>query len=334
MLKNISLLIISYIFIQTMTACEVIDGNSGSKGSASSPTDGGNGSHGESPQEEGAFACYLETCFETLPAGNLQDANRDYVYPNPNNFSDVDMRPQYIAPSYFFDLSNIDANKKIASNFKIGDFMSARKGRYGLFSSDVVTKLQSIRNNLKRAVYVTSGYRSPGYNRNTDGAARWSRHTYGDAVDFYVEGKSIDSLVQVCKNQNSSFELTYTRHIHCDWRENKLDPAFYDSSHHQPFSLLRPMTMAQIYSSQSDFNFEANGNLITVSANTPAQIEDHHDSDEIENDRLTYRWSITLPNNDVIESSDETVTLPRTAGAYKFQVIIGGTIHLEKIYQW
>lgn len=41
---------------------------------------------------------------------------------------------------------------------------------------------------------ITSGYRSPGTNRKTEGAARNSMHLYGKAVDLVMPGISIDYL--------------------------------------------------------------------------------------------------------------------------------------------
>ncbi len=58
---------------------------------------------------------------------------------------------------------------------------------------------QQIRNRLGKPMRITSWYRDPVNNRRVRGA-RDSRHLYGDAIDFYVDGYTTHSLYQFVEN--------------------------------------------------------------------------------------------------------------------------------------
>lgn len=135
---------------------------------------------------------------------DIKDAGNNYDYPNSDNFSDETLRPQYIKPTAVLDLHNIDPDIKIAPNFKLVDFMSAQKGQYGLFSSDVVSNNSIYSQCGKSAGFCDKRLQNPGYNRSVSGSASWSRHTYGDGLDFYIQGMEISELPD-CKRHNENF---------------------------------------------------------------------------------------------------------------------------------
>lgn len=88
----------------------------------------------------------------------------------------------------------------------------------------LVTILERIRHELGGPVMtVTSGYRSPAYNRCI-GGARASQHTQGRAVDFKVAGKSPREVATVIRRLHATGAITigglgvYRSWIHLDTR--------------------------------------------------------------------------------------------------------------------
>lgn len=271
-------------------------------------------------------ACYLNACFETLGITKIADPKGDYAYPNPEDFSDNSMQSQYIKPVTIIDLSHINANTKLSSHFKVVDFMSAKKGRYALFSSDVASIIQFIRNEVNRPVHITSGYRSPGYNKRIDGSAGWSRHTYGDALDFSVEGLAISDLPDFCKKHGASFTLKYESHIHCDWRKSELDPAFYDNEKKNLDPGELQGSIAKMIANQSRIVLKSTENDILLEAKLAIY--------ENEEGTPTHEWTARLPSGEIVKSTDAIFALPKLHGDYKIQVTIGGSIQLEEILLW
>ena len=60
-------------------------------------------------------------------------------------------------------------------------------------------KLVELRNVLERPVYITSGYRCPGYNREVGGVPN-SYHCIGLAVDIKVKDINLIELLEICEN--------------------------------------------------------------------------------------------------------------------------------------
>ncbi|MEL6554538.1 MAG: D-Ala-D-Ala carboxypeptidase family metallohydrolase [Cyanobacteria bacterium J06621_11] len=69
-----------------------------------------------------------------------------------------------------------------------------------------------------RPIRINSGYRDPATNRRV-GGARQSRHLYGDAVDFYVEGENVVETFQKLKNYHTHGGLAVGNgFVHIDLR--------------------------------------------------------------------------------------------------------------------
>lgn len=147
----------------------------------------------------------------------------DYEYPEP-----LDGSAAYSKPARFVDLSAVDPALALAPNFVLDEFMQEWKGRYGVYQPHVVETLQAMRSDSGGALYVNSGYRSPGYNASLEGSATWSRHMYGDAVDMYSATLSLSELGDLCESYGADYVGMYSSHVHCDWRYSPLEPAFYD----------------------------------------------------------------------------------------------------------
>jgi len=270
------------------------------------------------------IVCYPQTCFPTTPMAQIKDPN--YIYPRPPDWLSFAINRQYTSPSAILDLTVIDPSTPLSASFQVQDFMANRKGPYGLYSPLVVERMQTLVNELKKPVRITSGYRSPGYNRKVKDAAKWSRHTYGDAVDFSVAETRIADLTAYCKKYGADFTLTYPKHIHCDWRKSKLEPAFFGS---QPLHL--EDTFLQSLPSQPPE--EAVWNVTETSGQRQVAVHLMLDLDE-EEGTPTHQWTVRLPSGRVLTSSDTLLSLPKQPGTYDIQVLVGGSIQLTKIFKW
>ncbi len=148
----------------------------------------------------------------------------DYDYPEP-----LEGSPQYRKPVRFVDLSQVNESTKLAPNFALGEFMSATKGRYGLYQPHAVERIQALRDRVGAPVNVNSGYRNVSYNAGVGGAT-WSRHIYGDALDMWSSATSLDSLAGHCEALGAGYIGWYETHIHCDWRDDALNEALFGPS--------------------------------------------------------------------------------------------------------
>ena len=136
--------------------------------------------------------------------------------------------PQYKQPSNLLDLGSASSSLKVAKNFNLGEFMQASKGKYGIYSAKTVSRWQSVRSALGVALHVNSGFRSPGYNAGIAGAAKFSRHMYGDAADVTAKGKvSLSKIASTCKAKGAGYTQLYSSHVHCDWRNDPLGHDFW-----------------------------------------------------------------------------------------------------------
>jgi len=166
-----------------------------------------------------------DVCFDLVPLADIADPA--YSWPNPAGSPDP---IQYAEPNWLLDLNAASGSTKVAANFALNELMSATKGQWGVFSPQAVFKLQQVRTDLGVPLHVNSGFRSPGYNSGIDGAAKYSRHQFGDAVDVTTKGAtSLATIEQACKQNDASFTLMYDTHVHCDWRNLPLDIGYWSA---------------------------------------------------------------------------------------------------------
>lgn len=213
--------------------------DSGGESGGGEETGGETGSGGDAdevcyPGEDWAW----DMCFPLVD----WDASwgEDYDYPDPYGGS-----PQYRAPARYLDLSAIDTAVSIAPNFELSEFVSASKGQYGLFQTHVVESLQAIRDESGGPLTVNSGYRNVTYNASIGGAGS-SRHMYGDGVDLVSSTLSLSDLADVCEENGADYTQLYEAHVHCDWRDDDLDPAFYDPASAMTDRSSRPALSARL----------------------------------------------------------------------------------------
>jgi hypothetical protein len=106
------------------------------------------------------------------------------------------------------------------------------KGRYAIYQIHAVEQLQAIRDTIGGPLRVHSGYRNVSYNADVGGAT-WSRHMYGDSVDMSSSVASLNDLSDICDDLGAGYIGMYDTHVHCDWRDDILDPAFFDADRFQ-----------------------------------------------------------------------------------------------------
>ena len=159
-------------------------------------------------------------CFPLVD--HVDEMGAAYDYPDPYEGSE-----QYRAPVRYIDLDPVDHSLPLSPNFVVGEFMHRDKGQFGLYQVHAVESLQAIREATGGPVYANSGYRNVTYNEGV-GGAEWSRHMYGDAMDMYSDTVSLDELADICEDMGAGFTKLYTSHVHCDWRDDPLDFAFFE----------------------------------------------------------------------------------------------------------
>ncbi len=219
--------------------------------------------------------CYSLEC---LRVERLPSTQSEYNY----NYDGSDYR--YFTPSYFIDLEDLGSDLELDTYFKLYEFMSFKKGRYGIFSSLVVDKLSELRSFIQLPIQVNSGYRSPGYNEEI-GGVQHSRHTYGDAVDIYVAGIELEELAHLCEVFDASYTQVYESHVHCDWRDETKDDVFYDSifkeqSHQHEIVSQKPIIDIKTEENRTVFSIKG---LIKEDAGA-----------------IKIRWALTLKNGEIV----------------------------------
>ena len=78
-----------------------------------------------------------------------------------------------------------DGNVKLSANFRVKEFACADGSDPIFIDTELVTVLQKIRSHFRRAVTITSAYRTPTHNAKVGGTS-YSQHLYGKAADIKV----------------------------------------------------------------------------------------------------------------------------------------------------
>jgi uncharacterized protein YcbK (DUF882 family) len=86
---------------------------------------------------------------------------------------------------------------RISKNFNLSEFSCKCCGSVKI-DSEVVKKLQLMRDKIQKPIIITSGYRCPKHNQEVGGTDN-SYHTQGLAVDIVVDGYSLDELEMIAK---------------------------------------------------------------------------------------------------------------------------------------
>lgn len=86
---------------------------------------------------------------------------------------------------------------KLTENFNLREFACKCCGTVKI-DSELVERLQVLRNRIKRPIIITSGYRCPKHNREVHGGEN-SYHVQGLAVDIVVKDYGLDELENLAR---------------------------------------------------------------------------------------------------------------------------------------
>lgn len=92
-----------------------------------------------------------------------------------------------------------------------------------LYSPNLITVLEKIRNHFNEPVIINSGYRTPEWNTKVGGAKN-SYHMKGMAADIVVKNHNSKEVAEYASKVLSGLGggvIKYTNFVHVDVRENK-----------------------------------------------------------------------------------------------------------------
>lgn len=92
----------------------------------------------------------------------------------------------------------IDKNENLSKNFKVYEFLSPDSKEL-ILSELLVSIIQNIRDKYKKAVVITSGYRTQAFNDSLKGGIKNSEHIKGKALDFQVSGINKNDVLKYAK---------------------------------------------------------------------------------------------------------------------------------------
>lgn len=109
----------------------------------------------------------------------------------------------------------------LSKHFKAKEFQCKDNSEYLLVCKELVTILETIREHFNAPVKINSGYRTPSWNNQVNGASN-SMHCKGMAADIVVKGHSSQEIAEYA---NSIMEqggiIKYTNFVHIDVREER-----------------------------------------------------------------------------------------------------------------
>ena len=104
--------------------------------------------------------------------------------------------PSYEVPRGFVEVTDQNQDALIAPHFTLGQFVSKQAAgfpKYLVLRERLLLQLETLLETLNQrgvtatTLRVTSGYRTPHYNRVIGSETKYSRHLYGDAADIYID---------------------------------------------------------------------------------------------------------------------------------------------------
>ena len=119
------------------------------------------------------------------------------------------------------EYSKSDRSKGLSANFAVGEFgCRCTSCKTILVDEGLVERLQQVRDHFDKAVVITSGYRCAAHNAEVSGAAG-SRHTKGQAADFYIPGVAPAEIAKFAESIGIKGIGLYDDFVHIDTREKK-----------------------------------------------------------------------------------------------------------------
>jgi hypothetical protein len=275
-------------------------------------------------------------CFKVTKKSSIDDPKDLYTYADPYrdpSFPTGFNKAQYLPPDRLLELSTVPGQTRLADHFVRREVMADGeiRGRFALFSPAALGRMESLRREAGSNMTVNSGYRSPGYNRGTPGAKPWSRHMYGDAIDFKIAGMSFKRVAELCTKHGAKFTQIYAAHIHCDWRGLPLDRALFPGGASSA-PTMQPTQSTKVvpqFASAGTGRIVVRTDLQTSSAGQPTMVLGTEVQKE-DDGELLHEWRLRLPDGRTIVSEAATPVIPKQPGTYEVQVTVGGSLIFER----
>ena len=106
---------------------------------------------------------------------------------------------------------------KISKNFNLKEFDCKCGCNTVKVDSELVGRLQELREKIGKPIIITSGYRCPTHNKRVDGS-QTSQHMRGKAVDIKVSGMTAKELAKLGEQLGFDGIGTYSNFVHLDVR--------------------------------------------------------------------------------------------------------------------
>ena len=121
--------------------------------------------------------------------------------------------------SYMMDT---DGNVNLGRHFKVKEFACKDGSQVVFIDSYLYSVLDILRHKLEKPVIITSGYRTPEWNKKC-GGAKYSYHMRGMAADIRVNGMSAKELASKLDEivPDECGIIVYSNWVHFDVRTGK-----------------------------------------------------------------------------------------------------------------
>ena len=119
-------------------------------------------------------------------------------------------------------IMNTDGNVQLTRHFKVKEFACKDGSQIVFIDRYLVSILDILRNQIGKPVIITSGYRTPEWNKKCNGA-KYSYHMRGMAADIRVDGVSPKELAQKLNSivPDECGIIVYKSWVHFDVRTGK-----------------------------------------------------------------------------------------------------------------
>ncbi|HYC55755.1 MAG TPA: D-Ala-D-Ala carboxypeptidase family metallohydrolase [Candidatus Binatia bacterium] len=129
--------------------------------------------------------------------------------------------PAYLPPRGFVQVTAENVDAKVSPHFKLGQFLCKQNGvfpKYLALQTALLVKLEALMEEMARkgikaeTLHVMSGYRTPHYNSTIGNETSYSRHSYGDAADVFVDNDgdgNMDDLNRDGRIDNADAKILY-----------------------------------------------------------------------------------------------------------------------------
>lgn len=119
-------------------------------------------------------------------------------------------------------IMDTDKNMNVGKHFKVKEFACKDGSQVVFIDTHLVAILDILRNKIEKPVIITSGYRTPDWNKKCEGA-KYSYHMRGMAADIRVEGMTAKEIAKKLNGivPNECGIIVYKNWVHFDTRSNK-----------------------------------------------------------------------------------------------------------------